>query len=204
VKRLLLLLLLAVVLGGAFRLFRSPAVRITNAHPVREAVVCFGDSLTYGTGAGQGMDYPSHLALLLGLEVINAGRPGETTAGALRRLGEDVLAYEPGIVFLTLGGNDLKNGIDREQAFANLREIILAVQKDGAMVVVGGIDVPFYGRGFGDAYRDLAEETGAVLVPNVYEGIWGRSEFMNDPIHPNAEGYRVMAERFYRAAAPYL
>jgi acyl-CoA thioesterase I len=204
VKRFLLILLVAVALIGTYLAFRTPATHVTNARPAGETVVCFGDSLTYGTGAGEGMDYPSHLALLLAREIINAGRPGETTAGGLQRIEEDVLAHSPGIVFLILGGNDLKNGMDREQAFANLREMVLAIQKSGALVVLGGIDLPVYGRGFGEGYLDLARETGAVLVPNVYEGIWGRSELMSDPVHPNGEGYRVMAERFHRAVAPFL
>jgi acyl-CoA thioesterase I len=202
-KRPLLFVALSALLVGSILLFRSPKYPVTNAHPERLSVVCFGDSLTYGTGAGPGMDYPSHLSLLLGREVINAGRPGETTAGALLRL-EDVLAHEPGVVFLTLGGNDLKNGASRGETFGRLRRIVLAIQDHGAMVVLGGIDLPLFGRGFGEGYRELARETGAVLVPNVYEGIWGRHALMSDQIHPNGEGYRIMAGHFFKAAVPYL
>ena len=35
-------------------------------------IVCFGDSLTYGTGAGPGMDYPSRLGEKLGREIIKS------------------------------------------------------------------------------------------------------------------------------------
>ena len=203
-NRLLLLVLLPVSLIVVLLIVREPTPRVVNAHPERLTVVCFGDSLTYGTGAQPGMEYPTYLSEFLQREVINAGRPGETTAGALTRLWDDVLVHEPGIVFLTLGGNDLKNGLDREQAFANLTEIVLTIQEQGALVVVGGIDIPFHGRGFAEGYRELAKETGAVLVPNVYADILGRSELMSDPIHPNGKGYRIMAETFYKAASPFL
>jgi lysophospholipase L1-like esterase len=108
------------------------------------------------------------------------------------------------MVLLTLGGNDLKNRVPKEKAFANLRTIVEAIQDAGALVVIGGVDIPFYGRGFGEAYQDLAEETGSVLIPNVYKGIMGKPDRMSDPIHPNDRGYAVMARHFYEAIEPYL
>jgi acyl-CoA thioesterase I len=203
-KNILLLAAIALVVIVGYLALRDPEPPVRNARPASRVIVCFGDSLTYGTGAPEGMDYPSHLAGLLGREVVNAGMPGETTAGALRRLEDDVLSLGPGVVLLTLGGNDLKNGLDREQAFANLLRIVTAIQDSGALVVLGGIDVPIHGRGYGEAYRELARATGAVLVPNVLEGIWGRPELMSDPIHPNGKGYGVMAKRFHEALAPHL
>jgi acyl-CoA thioesterase-1 len=65
-------------------------------------------------------------------------------------------------------------------------------------VIVGGIDIPFYDRGFKAGYRELARQTGAILIPDIYQGIMGHSALMSDAIHPNADGYRVMAEAFYR------
>jgi acyl-CoA thioesterase I len=177
---------------------------ITNADPAGTRIICFGDSLTYGTGAPEGEDYPSRLSALVGTPVINAGIPGDTTARALARLEGDVLSRSPRIVLLTLGGNDLKNRIDRDTAFANLKTIVRRIQAEGALVVIGGIDIPLYGRGFGEAYRQLAEETGSVLVPDVFDGIMGNRNLMSDPIHPNGDGYAIMAEAFHRAIEPYL
>jgi len=186
----------------ARHVLRGP--RVANPRPASRVVVCFGDSLTAGSGAAPGESYPDHLARLIGREVINAGMPGDTTADALQRLQRDVLDREPGYVCITLGGNDLKNGVPREEAFANLDAIVGRIQATGALVVVGGIDVPLFGRGFDDAYEDLAKRHGAVLVGNVYKGILGRPELMADPIHPNGRGYDVMARRFADALEPYL
>jgi lysophospholipase L1-like esterase len=72
------------------------------------------------------------------------------------------------------------------------------------LVIIGGLDVPFWGRGFGDAYEELAEKTGSVLVANILQGIFGKPDLMSDRIHPNSDGYAVMAQYFYEALRPYL
>jgi acyl-CoA thioesterase-1 len=88
-----------------------------------------------------------------------------------RRLDQDVLSHAPRIVFITLGGNDLKNGVSKKVAFENLKAIVEKIQAEGALVVLGGINIPFWGKGFGEAYENLAEETGSILIPNIYKGI---------------------------------
>jgi acyl-CoA thioesterase I len=191
------------ILAGAYAAY-DPAPTIRNASPAKGNIICFGDSLTYGTGATPGMDYPSRLSRMIARPVINAGRPGDTTASALTRLETDVLEKSPGIVLITLGGNDLKNRISKKSAFENLRRIIRAIQDRGALVILGGIDIPLWGRGFGEGYRAVAEETGAVLVPNIFDGIMGNRNLMSDPIHPNDDGYAVMAGYFRSAIRPYL
>jgi acyl-CoA thioesterase I len=164
-----------------------------------ENIICFGDSLTYGTGAAPGGDYPSQFAKLISRTVINKGVPGDTTSSALVRLDRDVLSQSPRIVLITLGGNDLKNGIPKDMAFANLKTIIEAIQDKGALVIVGGVDVPLWGRGYGEGYEEVCRNTGAVLIPNILDGIIGNSKLMSDPIHPNDFGYTQVAERFYKA-----
>jgi lysophospholipase L1-like esterase len=191
------------VLFCGYRWLSPPSHAIRNAAPAGKTIVCFGDSLTYGTGAGKGMDYPAQLSALIGQPVINLGVPGDTTAGALARI-DTVLAQEPRMVLLTLGGNDLKNRAPKAVAFSNLARIIRMIQDRGALVVIGGIDIPVYGRGFGTAYEDLAIETGSVLIPNVYADIMGHANLMSDPIHPNSDGYAILAGHFYKAIKPYL
>lgn len=170
--------------------------------PATGTIIGFGDSLTSGYGASAGMDYPSQLSRLIGLPVINAGVPGDTTADALKRLETDVLSRSPRIVLVTLGGNDLKNRISAKTAFQNLRKIVESIQRQGALVIIGGIDIPLYGRGFAEGYRSLAEQTGAVLIPDILDGVLGNSKRMSDPIHPNDLGYRMIANRFYQSVPP--
>jgi len=197
-----ILIFTGIILLG-YRLFYS-GPEIKNARPSGQQIICFGDSLTAGYGASRGMDYPSQLSEMLARPVINAGVSGDTTGQALERLEEDVLSRDPRIVLITLGGNDLRHGILKRVAFANLKKIVEAIQDQGALVIVGGIDIPFYGRGFGEAYQKLADETGAILIPNIFKDIFGRRKLMSDSIHPNNDGYRIMARRFYDAIPDHL
>jgi acyl-CoA thioesterase-1 len=194
------LVLLAAV---AVYLVMPSGYEIVNVDPVGETIVCFGDSLTYGTGASRDNAYPGQLSRLIGQNIINAGVPGETTAGALARI-DDILSLKPRMVLITLGGNDLRKGVGKGEAFRNLEDIIRKLQAGGALVVIGGLDVPLWGRGFGSEYVRLAEQTGAVLVPNILEGVFGEPDLMSDRIHPNARGYTIMAQYFYEAIYPYI
>jgi lysophospholipase L1-like esterase len=192
------------ILGSALIFWFWPAPHeVVNRVPAGINIICFGDSLTAGVGAGPGEDYPAQLAGMLGQAVINLGVPGDTTASALARL-DQVLSRQPRIVLLTLGGNDIRRGVNQSAAFANLEEIVRRIQAAGALVVIGGIDIPFFTRGFGAGYRDLARRTGALLVPDVFDSIWGKPELMSDQIHPNPAGYRLMAENFRQVVEPYL
>ena len=202
-KKIIIFILAVLVLLVGYKFFFSrPAVR--NASPTGENIICFGDSLAFGTGAAENMDYPSQLSRLISKPIINAGVPGDTTAMAMSRLEEDVLSKSPRMVLITLGGNDLKNRISKESAYQNLKNIIVAIQNRGALVIVGGISIPFWGRGFGEMYQKVCKETQALLIPNIFDGIIGDKSLMNDPIHPNGRGYALMAQKFYRAMQPYL
>lgn len=197
--------ILALICGlAALYLLFPSGTEIRNTKSSGENIICFGDSLTSGTGASFGMDYPTQLSGLIGEPVINTGFPGDTTGAALKRLDKDVLSRSPRIVLITLGGNDLKNGVSRDEAFANLKTVVERIQEKGALVVVGGVSVPLFGRGFDEEYKNLCGQTGALLIPNLYEGILGREDLMSDPIHPNDKGYQIIAERFYGVIKGYL
>ena len=186
-----------------FFFFNPSSYKIKNADPTGETIVCFGDSLTYGTGAAKRMDYPSQLSRMTGVEIINAGVRGETTATALNRI-DELIEMNPRIVMITLGGNDLKNRVKKEMVFKNFKKIINIIQDNGALVIIGGIDVPFWGRGFNKLYSELSERTGSVLIQNIFKDILGKPRLMSDSIHPNSQGYTIMANHFYNALYPYL
>ena len=169
-----------------------------------ENIICFGDSLTYGTGAARNKSYPAQLSAMIGLPVINAGIPGNTTADGLERLETDVLERSPRIVLITLGGNDMKNGVRKDIAFMNLKLLISAIQEKGGLVILGGVKFPILDKGYGKMYKRLAKETDIILIPDILSGLIGKDKYMSDPIHPNAAGYKIMATKFHKAIEPYL
>lgn len=177
---------------------------IVNQPPPPGAIVAFGDSLTAGTGAKPGRSYPEQLADLLRRPVINAGVPGDTIGEAAERLESDVLTHDPGLVLVLLGGNDLLQRRDLDQSFATFKRLIKRIQEDGAMVVLIGI------KGFspiarlGGRYRRLARQTGCLYIPAILDGILTERSLMADQIHPNGQGYAIVARRIFEAIRPYL
>lgn len=174
------------------------------------AVVVLGDSLTAGLGLLLEEAYPSRLQdLFMGegyseVEIVNAGVSGDTTAGGLRRIGEQ-LNPTVRIVVVALGGNDALRGLSVVQTRRNLTQIIDTSIEAGAEVLLVGMEAPTnlgedYRESFRGAYRDIAEEyRGRIrFVPFLLEGVAGMSMFNQaDGIHPNAEGARMVAEHLY-------
>jgi acyl-CoA thioesterase-1 len=174
--------------------FLWPSRKITNRDSKGSAIVAFGDSLTAGYGANAGEDYPSHLSRKLGVPIINEGVNGDTTESAQPRLSA-VLAHNPRIVILGLGGNDYLRGVPVATTEANLRSIIRQIHAGGAMVVLLGFNFPSLGANYGKMYDRVAEEERTLLVPDMLDGILSDPSKKSDDVHPNGTGYAVMAER---------
>ncbi len=177
---------------------------IENRYATGDVVVALGDSLTYGTGAQRGEDWPSIVSRRCNCTIINKGVPGETSAEAYERLESDVLALDPKIVIVELGGNDILQRLPREQMFQNLRQIVDEIQDSGAMVVILGLNGFPLGGDLASGYSQLARETGSIYVPNILGGIFSNPKLKSDQLHPNAAGYEVMANKIYGEIEPYL
>lgn len=173
----------------------SPYAKVRNLGSRGANVIAFGDSLTAGYGALAGEDYPSRLSALLGETVINAGVSGDTTESALARLDSDVLARDPRIVIVGLGGNDFLRGTPVETTEANLRTCARKIEGAGAMVVLLGFRFPSLTADYGDMYERVAKDEGCLLVPRITRDILNDTSLKSDAIHPNAKGYQLMAER---------
>lgn len=200
--------LLAVLCIAGYWFFSGPSVnswKIVNNPPLAAGpVVAFGDSLTAGFGSGgPGRDYPAVLSGLIGREVINLGVNGDTVSRAYGRI-EKLEALSPSVVLLLLGGNDLLRRANLDESFALLGEMIRRIQSGGALVVLLGIDGLPLAAPLGKRYLETARTTGALLVPDILKDILGKGSLMADGIHPNGEGYRIMAERVAKALKPYL
>lgn len=192
--RPVLLLGLAIAFVAAFWALRPGTPRAAPPS-AGERIVAFGDSLVAGAGATPGRDLVSVLSQRLGMPILNAGRSGDTTGSALRRLEPAVLAQNPRIVIVVLGGNDYLRRVPPQETFANLETIVGRIRQKGAAVVLVGLSLGIFSDSYGDGYRDVARRASAGLVPDVLDGILGRGELMADQIHPNDRGYALMADR---------
>ena len=167
-------------------------------------IVCFGDSLTAGFGAETGNDYPSVLRSKVDLPVINTGVSGDTTGDALARLETDVLQHNPRVVIITLGANDFFHGMAKEETLKNMGTILSRIQARGAMVVWAAVKMGLMGDKYQDDFKKLARQKHILLIPNILQGILFDPRYKFDQIHPNSEGYKLMAERIYQKIKPLL
>ena len=184
----------------------GPSWEITNARPSGTNVIAFGDSLTAGYRLDPGQGWPEQLSAIIGRPILNRGVSGNTTADALARLERDVLAEDPRIVLVCLGGNDMLRRLPADQQFDNLRAIVRAIQEKGALVVLIGTEgfKILSQVDYGERYESLAREMGAVYVPDLMEGVLTDRSLMLDQIHPNARGYEKIARRIADEAGDYL
>ena len=177
---------------------------IKNVNSKGENIICLGDSITYGYGANPGEDYPSYLAKTINFPVINSGIDGDTTAEALKRLKSDVLERDPFLVIIEFGGNDFLRKIPKDVTISNIRYMVDSIQAQGAMVAIVDISAGFFLADYRQAFAELAHEKGAIFIPGILRGVITNPTMKSDFIHPNKEGYRIIAQRIYRAILPYL
>jgi acyl-CoA thioesterase-1 len=192
-RRVLLTLIALAVLAGLWYLRPGgpPAAKPTGG----TNIIAFGDSLVAGVGASTGHDFVSVLSGRLGVRILNAGRPGDTTASALARLDRAVLARNPRVVIVLLGGNDFLRRVPRDRTFDNLETIVTRIRQRGAAVVLVGVSLGLFTDSYAAQYEALAEHTSAAYVPDVLDGVYGHADRMADQIHPNDRGYAIVADR---------
>lgn len=161
-------------------------------------VLAFGDSVTYGTGAGRGEDWPTLLAQRTGWQIANAGIPGDTAEAAKSRLPAALDEHRPALVIIELGGNDFLRRRPEKAVKEDLRQMLGMVRQAGAQAVLVAVpefsllgvvarrpsDSPIYG--------ELGKEEQVPVIDDVFSDILGRPELCADQIHPNAQGYQVM------------
>jgi lysophospholipase L1-like esterase len=158
-------------------------------------VLAFGDSLTYGTGAAEQESYPAQLERLIGRKVVRAGVPGEVSAQALARLPAALDEHAPQLLVLCIGGNDFLRRLGSAQAADNVRAMVKLARGRGIGVLLVGTPEPGLLPAPPPFYADIAEELGVPYEGGAITEVLKDASLKSDPIHPNARGYRVIAER---------
>jgi len=158
-------------------------------------VLAFGDSLTFGTGANEGESYPAQLERLIGRRVVRAGVPGEVSAQALARLPGALDEHAPRLLLLCIGGNDFLRRLGNEQAERNVREMVQLAKSRGVAVLLIGTPEPGFTVSPPAFYAGIAKEFRLPYEEGIIGEVLKDRTLKADPIHPNARGYRIIAER---------
>lgn len=185
-------------------------------------VACVGDSITAGVGASDPRtgSYPAQLQERLGkrYEVRNFG----VSARTMLRTGDhpyhkekafqDALAFKPDIVTILLGTNDSKpqNWAHKDDFIPSAKEIIDAFRAANPQARVHiCLPVPAFPENFGITDKVIAGEVIPELrklaaaeklpVIDLNKPMNDHAEMVPDKVHPNDEGYQLMADVLAKA-----
>jgi len=191
--RIILISVGILVILGLIILFNKQTP-IHNLDSSGTTIVAFGDSLIYGVGATEGKNVVSLLSTKIGQPIINQGISGNTTADGLARI-DSILAENPKIVILLLGGNDYLRKVPIETTFANFGMIIEKIHAHDSAVLLLGVRGGLLRDTYNSHFQELAKKYKTGFIPNVLNGLIGTPELMSDSIHPNNIGYAKMADK---------
>jgi lysophospholipase L1-like esterase len=170
--------------------------------PPREALLFIGSS-TIRFWSTLASDFPLH-------RVINRGFGGSEIVDATHFAARIIFPYQPKMVFLRAGGNDLWAGKSPEQVFADFKEFVTTVHSKLPNTEIAFISLsPSIARwrqaekekAVNSLVRDFAEHSVRVnfidswSIPLGGDGQPRPELFMADKLHFNAEGYKLLVER---------
>lgn len=201
---------LATALCAALTLFLSLSPALARSLNI----VALGDSLTAGYQLPPEEAFPARLEALArrkgwDLTITNAGVSGDTTADGLARLDWSIPDTTDGVI-LALGANDALRGLSPEDSRNNLDAMLARLKERNMPVLLAGILAPpnmgaDYEAKFNPIFGDLAARHGVALYPFILDGVVLDSKLkLDDGMHPNGEGTRVMAEQFFPVFEAFL
>ncbi len=184
-------------------------------------IVCHGDSLTEGSDLGKNYTWPHLVENKTKVTVINSGIGGDTSGGLLGRFYQDVVRYQPEMVVILGGTNDLWWDLDSNLILANIFAMACQAQYRNIVPIVG-LPLPLYMEnirhqnmmapiaGWDKCLNKLAELVDALalavkesdiacldfyhLFLDKNENVQGKY-FLEDGLHPNKLGHLLMAEK---------
>jgi len=174
-------------------------------------ILVYGDSLSAAYGIPQSAGWVALLGERLkqrnsNYTVVNASISGETSAGGAARIAKTLASSKPAIVVVELGANDGLRGLPITQMKANLSTIVQASKREGARVVLVGMQLPPnygvpYVNQFRAAFGEVARDERVAFVPFLLEGLDKREQFQADALHPTAAAQPVLLENVWKKLA---
>lgn len=164
-------------------------------------ILAFGDSLTHGTGVPAAQSYPAVLDARLAQRVVRSGEPGELASEGRRRLAGVLDRVRPDLLILCHGGNDILRGRDPESLRADVEAMVRMAQRRGIAVVLVGVPSRGLFTDTASLYYQVAEDLGVPLEDEALAEIVTDPALKSDRVHPNAAGYRRLAEAIHALLA---
>ncbi|MDB5522695.1 MAG: Arylesterase precursor [Rhizobium sp.] len=201
-------------LAGAIIAVASLFLSVAGAGAQTISVVGFGDSLMAGYELPPEEAFPAQLEKLLkdkghDIAVTNAGVSGDTTADGLARIDWSIPDGTQGVI-LEFGANDALRGLSPKESRDNLEAMIARLKERKIPVLLVGILAPpnmggDYETQFNAIYPDLAKKYGLPLYPFFLDGVVLQANLqLDDGMHPNGDGTRIMAEKFLSIAETFV
>jgi lysophospholipase L1-like esterase len=196
--------------------------------------VFLGDSITNRSSSAGGRGFIDQISKILGSAVIspigveinsgttntlgisvNAGIPGNTSAQMLARYSTDVKAYNPQVLFILAGTNDVSQTVTLATFAANISAIVALAKQDGIPVIIG--TVPPRGASvsttttktltsqYNNWLKMWCPRNGVYLADVWSKLITANTEVLKtgydsgDGIHPETLGHQQIAEAFITA-----
>ena len=197
--------------------YREANAALPPPAPGENRVVFMGDSITDAWGRGRGVFFP-------GKPYVNRGISGQTTPQMLVRFQQDVIALQPKVVVILAGTNDVAGNTGPstpEMIQDNLMSMVELAQSNGIRVVLASIlpaanypwkpeiDPKAEISALNGWMRATCAQKGCVYLDyysamvNPEQGL--KVELAADGVvHPNADGYAVMAPLAEKAIAEAL
>ncbi len=187
-----------------------------SANSGKVTVVFFGTSLTAGYGLDPAIAFPRQIEVMAAesgtpIVAVNAGLSGETSAGAVRRIGW-VMKQPADVVVIETGGNDALRALNADSLRTNLSAIVKEVRRaqPDARILLAVMEAPpnlgaAYTSRFRQAYVAVAKAEALTLLPFLLEGVAGHDDLNQaDGVHPNEKGEKVVAGNVWKALRPVV
>lgn len=178
-------------------------------------VLVVGDSISAGYGVAKGKGWVNLLQQRLdqqceGVRVVNVAVSGETTAGGLAALPEQLARYKPSTVVIELGGNDglQKQSLDKMQD--NLQRLVNLSKAAGAKPVLLGMKMPLsynpiYRWQFERVYTRVAVNSQVPLLPFLLDSVALVPGMMQaDGIHPATKAQSRLLDNAWEVVQPLI
>ncbi len=160
------------------------------------SIVCFGDSLTEGDGATDGMTYPYYLQQLTNIPVVNKGISGNKSQDGLDRI-EDILQFKNSLIIVEFGANDWFQQIPISETKKNMEQIVDKLKEMGNIVVLVSVEDKQL-RQLYILLKSLAKEKNILFINGVLHEFWNDKTLFSDNVHPNSKGYKLVADKIYK------